>query len=234
MKRILLIEDEEPLADALYYTLDREGFDVEVSHDGAAGLDRFLEGGFDLVVLDLMLPSMDGLEVCRRIRTSSAVPILMLTAKDSEVDEVVGLELGADDYITKPFSTRNLVARIRAVLRRADKPAGEVPERLACGDLVMECDKHEVFIRGEEVHLTPIEYRILEGFMRRPGKALAREFLLNSVWEGDFFGSPKTLDVHIRHLREKLEEDPASPAYIRTVRGLGYRLEVPGPSAGER
>lgn len=227
MKRILLIEDEEPLAEALEYTLGKEGYEVEISGDGSAGLEKFLEGGFDLVVLDLMLPSMDGLEVCRRIRTASATPILMLTAKDSEVDEVVGLELGADDYITKPFSTRNLIARIRAVLRRAGGSAGEEPDRLTCGDLVMDCDKHEVYLSGGQVHLTPIEYRILEGMMRRPGKALAREFLLNVVWEGDFYGSPKTLDVHIRHLREKIEKDPASPAYIQTVRGLGYRLEAP-------
>lgn len=231
MKRILLIEDEEPLTEALKYTLGKEGYDVETAGDGALGLEKFESRGADLVLLDLMLPTMDGLEVCRRIRASSRVPILMLTAKDSDIDEVLGLELGADDYVTKPFNMRNLIARIRAVLRRVDTEGREEESTLAWGGIVIDLDKHEASLDGEALHLTPTEYRMLEHFLRRPGKALSREQLLNQVWRDGFYGSHKTLDVHIRHLREKIEVDPGEPRYIKTVRGVGYRMEKPQEEA---
>lgn len=224
MKRILFIEDEQTLAEALEYTLIKEGYDVKLAFDGASGLRQFEADGADLVLLDLMLPEVDGLEVCRTIRSKSSVPILILTAKDSDIDEILGLEMGADDYVTKPFNTRKLVARIKAVLRRAETGEEQSVGRLECNDLVIDREKHEVYKKGEIVNLTPLEYRLLEALMRRPGKALSREFLLNQVWEGDFYGSPKTLDVHVRHLREKIEDDPGNPCYIETVRGLGYRL----------
>ncbi|MFH1149838.1 MAG: response regulator transcription factor [Actinomycetota bacterium] len=230
MKKILVIEDEAALAEALKYTLGKEGYDVDIVLDGAEGLERFRTHGADLVLLDLMLPGMDGLEVCRRIRQDSAVPILMLTAKDSDTDEVVGLELGADDYVTKPFNTRTLVTRIKALLRRVEERREEGGRRqgtLRCGPLVMDLERHEVSLEGEPVALTPTEYGLLLAFMRRPGRALTREFLLAQVWE-DFYGSPKTLDVHIRHLRKKIEEDPSNPTLITTIRGAGFRLESGG------
>jgi two-component system, OmpR family, response regulator RegX3 len=232
LKKILIIEDEEPLAQALKYTLGREGYDVDIAADGAVGLEKFDRSPVDLVLLDLMLPEVDGLEVCRRIRARSAVPILMLTAKDSDIDEVLGLELGADDYITKPFNMHNLIARMKAVLRRAEGDRGVEPRHLEWGRLEMDLERHEVVLDGEAVHLTPTEYRILELFMLHPQKALTREQLVNRVWEDGFYGSPKTLDVHIRHLREKIESDPARPDYIRTVRGTGYKLDRPPGDEG--
>jgi two-component system response regulator RegX3 len=228
MKRILIIEDEAPLAEALKYTLEKEGYEVEIAGDGALGLERFQTGGADLIVLDLMLPTLDGLEVCKRIRTKSSVPILILTAKDSDIDEVLGLELGADDYVTKPFNMRKLIARIKALLRRAEGEDLVSRRTIVCGDITIDLEKHEASLNGNPVHLTPLEFRLLELLMRRPGKALAREYLMNQVWEGDFYGSTKTLDVHIRHLRTKFEQDPGDPRYIKTVRGIGYKLHVPG------
>jgi len=227
MKKILIIEDERPLAEALKYTLEKEGYAVDTANDGAAGLERFRAGGIDLIVLDLMLPLMDGLEVCRRIRKESALPIIMLTAKDSDIDKVLGLELGADDYVTKPFNMREVLARIKAVLRRADAPEQPQPVQREWGDICMDADRHEVTFQGKALSLTPLEYSILELFMRHPRKALPREYLITQVWGGSFYGPTKTLDVHIRHLREKLEADPANPQYIKTVRGLGYKLEKP-------
>lgn len=228
MKRILVIEDEAPLAEALKYTLEKEGYEVEVAGDGALGLERFQTGGVNLILLDLMLPTVDGLEVCKRIRATSFVPILILTAKDSDIDEVLGLEMGADDYVTKPFNMRKLIARIKALLRRVEGD-NEVPSgALQWGDISMDLEKHEVYLKRNPVHLTPLEFRLLELFMRKPGKALAREYLVNQVWEGAFYGSTKTLDVHIRHLRKKIEQDPAAPHYIKTVRGMGYKLDAPG------
>jgi len=227
MKRILIIEDEVPLAEALKYTLQKEGYEVAIASDGAAGLERFTRDGADLLILDLMLPSMDGLEVCRRVRQASTVPIIMLTAKDSDVDEILGLEMGADDYVTKPFNMRTLITRVKTVLRRIRKEApaaGEEP--LRWGDIVMDGGRHEVTVRGEPVELTPTEYRLLEVFLRRPGKALTRQKIMVEVW-GDYYGSTKTLDVHVRHLREKVELDPAHPQYVTTVRGMGYKLGVP-------
>ena len=233
MKKILIIEDEVPLAEALKYTLGKEGYGVEVAHDGAAGLETFRRDGADLLILDLMLPSLDGLEICRRVRASSPVPIIMVTAKDSEMDEIVGLELGADDYVTKPFNMRTLITRVKAVLRRQEKPETHMSERLSCGDIVLDSGRHEVTVRGKPVQLTPTEYRLLELLMTRPGKVLSRHQLLSGVW-GDYYGSGKTLDVHVRHLREKIEEEPAKPACLLTVRGAGYKLvgaEGGGPVA---
>ena len=230
MKKILIIEDERPLAEALKYTLEKEGYAVDTANDGAAGLERFRAGGIDLIVLDLMLPLMDGLEVCRRIRKESALPIIMLTAKDSDIDKVLGLEPGADDYVTKPFNMREVLARIKAVLRRADAPEQPQPVQREWGDICMDADRHEVTFQGKALSLTPLEYSILELFMRHPRKALPREYLITQVWGGSFYGPTKTLDVHIRHLREKLEADPANPQYIKTVRGLGYKLEKPEDS----
>jgi two-component system, OmpR family, response regulator RegX3 len=225
MKRILMIEDEPSLAEALKYTLEKEGYEVEVAADGAEGLEAFERGATDVVILDLMLPTMDGIEVCKRLRSVSTVPILILTARDSDIDEVVGLEMGADDYVTKPFNTRKLVARIKALLRRSEGRDDAEAGVLCQGDLVMDTRKHEVSRAGALVHLTPLEYGILEGLLKNAGRALSREHILNLVWKGDFYGSPKTLDVHIRHLREKIEDDPANPEYVTTVRGMGYRLE---------
>jgi two-component system response regulator RegX3 len=234
MRNILVIEDEAPLAEALKYTLEKEGYEVEVAGDGALGLERFRRGGVDLILLDLMLPTLDGLEVCKRVRAESFVPILILTAKDSDVDEVLGLELGADDYVTKPFNMRKLIARIKALLRRAESD-NEVPGGvLERGGIRVDLEKHEAYLNGKPVHLTPLEFRLLELLMRKPGKALAREYLVNQVWEGGFYGSTKTLDVHIRHLREKIEQDPAAPAYIKTVRGIGYKLNAPGGLSHEQ
>jgi two-component system response regulator RegX3 len=227
MKKILIIEDEAPLAEALKYTLQKEGYEVAIATDGAEGFERFTRDGADLLILDLMLPSMDGLEVCRRVRLASTVPIIMLTAKDSEVDEILGLEMGADDYITKPFNMRTLITRVKTVLRRSREPVSRGPEEpVRWGDIVMDGERHEVEVRGKPVQLTPTEYRLLEVFLARPGKALSRPKIMSEVW-GDFYGSTKTLDVHIRHLREKIEVDPAHPEYVTTVRGTGYKLGAP-------
>ncbi|HEY5502329.1 MAG TPA: response regulator transcription factor, partial [Candidatus Anoxymicrobiaceae bacterium] len=226
MKKILIIEDEVPLAEALKYTLGKEGYGVDVAHDGAAGLEMFRRDGADLLILDLMLPSLDGLEICRRVRAASSVPIIMVTAKDSEMDEIVGLEIGADDYVTKPFNMRTLITRVKAVLRRQEKPEAHVSESLSCGDIVMDNGRHEVTVRGGPVQLTPTEYNLLELLMKRPGKVVSRHQILDGVW-GDYYGSGKTLDVHVRHLREKIEEDPARPERLLTVRGAGYKLAAP-------
>ncbi len=223
MKKILMIEDEAPLTEALSYTLGREGYEVEVSHDGASGLEAFEKGGADLILLDLMLPGIDGLEVCRRVRSRSSVPILILTAKDEDIDEVLGLEMGADDYVTKPFNTRKLIARIKAILRRAEgQPEGEA-RSFGFGDVIIDLEGHEVSKGGRAVHLTPLEYGVLA---RRPGKAISRAAILSGVWPDGFYGSDKTLDVHVRHLREKIEDDPSRPRYLKTVRGTGYRLDL--------
>ena len=229
LKRIIIIEDERPLAEAVQYSLEKEGYRVDIALDGERGWEMFSEGDYDLVILDLMLPGLDGMEICRRVRAAGAVPVIMLTAKDSDVDKILGLELGADDYVTKPFNMRELVARVRSVLRRAGgegdaaAPAGR---RLEAGEIVLDMDRHEVTVGGEVVEMPLMEYRLLELFMRNPGKALGREYLLNKAWEGDFYGQTKTLDVHIRRLREKIEKDPASPRHIITVRGVGYRFEA--------
>lgn len=223
MPRILLIEDEENLGEALQYQLRREGFDVERETDGATGLERFTNDGADLVLLDLMLPGMSGEEVCRAIRQESRVPIIMLTAKDDEIDKVLGLELGADDYVTKPFSSRELLARIRAVLRRVGE--GDDPVKvLEAGGIRLDPERFEVTRDGDEVRLTRKEFELLELLMANAGRAMQRETLIDRIWGTDYFGDTRTLDVHMKRLRSKLEEDPHAPRHLLTVRGVGYKF----------
>lgn len=225
MTRVLLVEDEESYREATSYMLRREGYDVVATGDGRTGLDEFARGGADIVLLDLMLPGLSGVEVCRQLRQVSSVPVIMVTARDSEIDKVVGLEIGADDYVTKPFSHRELVARIRAVLRRGqdNEPISDVVE---AGDVRMNVERHEVTIHGEPVRLALKEFELLEMFLRNPGRVLTRGQLIDRVWGSDYFGDTKTLDVHVKRLRAKLEADPANPTLFVTVRGLGYKLDV--------
>ena len=219
---VLIVEDESSIAEALQYQLTQEGFDVKWAGDVATGLEVFRQGGIDFVVLDLMLPEMNGEDLCRAIRKGSDVPILMLTAKDTEVDKVLGLELGADDYVTKPFSSRELLARIHAILRR---PRGDSPsEVLTGGGISLDHDTMEVVVRGQGVTLTPKEFELLEYMMERPNKVLRRDALLEDIWGFDFGGDSRTLDVHIKRLRAKCEIDPATPRHLLTVRGVGYRF----------
>jgi two-component system, OmpR family, response regulator RegX3 len=227
MTRVLVVEDEESFSDALSYMLRREGFEAVVAGTGPDALAEFDRGGADIVLLDLMLPGLSGTEVCRALRSRSAVPIIMLTAKDAEVDKVVGLELGADDYVTKPYSARELVARIRAVLRRrgeaAEPPADGV---LEAGPVRMDVERHIVQVDGEVVPLPLKEFDLLEFLLRNAGRVLTRGQLIDRVWGSDYVGDTKTLDVHVKRLRAKLEPDPANPKYLLTVRGLGYKLEA--------
>lgn len=225
MTRLLLVEDEDSYSDALSYALRKEGFEVAVAATGPDSLERFERGGADLVLLDLMLPGLSGTEVCRTIRQRSNVPVIMLTAKDGEVDKVVGLELGADDYVTKPFSTRELVARIRAVLRRGDSDAS-LPATFEVGPVRMDVDRHVVTVRGESAQLTLKEFELLEVLLRNAGRVLTRMQLIDRVWGADYVGDTKTLDVHVKRLRGKVEEDPANPRHIVTVRGLGYKFKT--------
>ncbi|MGC4153442.1 MAG: response regulator transcription factor [Propionicimonas sp.] len=224
MTRVLIIEDEATYRETLGFMLRREGFDVAEAADGAAGLASYARSGADIVLLDLMMPGMPGTEVCRQLRATSNVPIIMVTARDSEVDTVVGLELGADDYITKPFSHRELVARIRAVLRRgADLDLA--PDVVEAGGVRMDVERHELMVRGEPVKLALKEFELLELLLRNAGRVLTRGQLIDRVWGPDYVGDTKTLDVHIKRLRGKIEEDPADPKLLLTVRGLGYRFE---------
>jgi two-component system response regulator RegX3 len=226
MTRILLVEDEPDLADPLAYLLRREGNEVEIAEDGPGALTAFRERGADIVLLDLMLPGMPGTEVCKQIRQSSAVPIIMLTAKDSEIDIVVGLELGADDYITKPYSSRELLARMRAVLRRAVPDEDELEERVLEGGRVsLDIDRHTVSVSGEQINMPLKEFELLEVLMRNSGRVLTRGQLIDRVWGSDYFGDTKTLDVHIKRIRSRIEENPSEPVMLVTVRGLGYRFE---------
>ncbi len=222
---ILLVEDEASLAESVRYNLEREGFRVTVAPDGRAGLEKFRADTPNLVVLDLMLPEMSGLDLCKLIREESQVPIIMLTAKDSEADKVAGLELGADDYVTKPFSMRELVSRVRAQLRRAGM-AGMVAgnEVLSGGQVVLDPERHEVRVRGELVSLPPKEFSLLHLLLARKGRLVARHFMLEEIWGPDYYGDTKTLDVHVKRVREKVEEDPRQPKFIVTVRGLGYKF----------
>ncbi len=224
--RILVVEDEESLADSVRYNLEREGYAVTVATDGRRALERFREERPGLVILDLMLPEVSGLDVCRMIRGESEVPIIMVTAKDSEADKVAGLELGADDYVTKPFSMRELVSRVRANLRRVRPPTSPTPfdEVLGGGPVRMDVARHEVAVRGESVSLPPKEFELLEAFLRRKGRLLTRDFLIEEVWGTDYFGDTRTLDVHVKRLRRKLEADPHHPDHLLTVRGLGYKF----------
>lgn len=224
MTRILIVEDEVALAEPLAYLLELEGYETAHAEDGIRAMEMFEQQGADLVLLDLMLPGRSGTEVCTRIRQRSQVPIIMVTAKDSEVDTVVGLELGADDYVTKPYSTRELVARIRAVLRRraVEEDDGAVIE---IGRVRLDSDSHMVRVGGEPVAMPLREFELLEYLMRNAGRVLTRAQLIDRVWGSDYFGDTKTLDVHIKRLRAKIEEDPANPTRVATLRGLGYRFE---------
>ena len=224
MTRILIIEDEESYRDATAYMLQREGFDVSQAGDGAAGLVEFERNGADLVLLDLMMPGMPGTEVCRQLRARSNVPVIMVSARDSEIDKVVGLELGADDYVTKPFSHRELVARIRAVLRRG-QDAELLPEVIEAGDVRMDVERHQVWVRGERVKLALKEFELLELLLRNAGRVMTRGQLIDRIWGADYVGDTKTLDVHVKRLRSKIEVDPAHPTQLVTVRGLGYKYE---------
>lgn len=224
--RVLVVEDEAGLADSVRYALESEGFDVIVADSGLSGLEAARTNGPDLVLLDLMLPEMSGLDVCRQIRSFSDVPIIMLTAKDSEADKVTGLELGADDYMTKPFSMRELIARVRAHLRRSARSGvlAGTNEVLRGGPIELDIDAHEARVNGEKVKLRPKEFELLESLMRRKNRLAARHMLIDEVWGPSYFGDTKTLDVHIKRLRQKLEENSSEPKHIVTVRGLGYKF----------
>ena len=227
MTKILIVEDEASFSEALEFLLGKEGFEVAVAEDGQQAVDKFAKEGADLILLDLMIPVISGIEVCRIIRTTSQVPIIMLTAKDAEIDKVVGLELGADDYVTKPYSSRELIARIKAVLRRGnldDSLDGESGIHVVAG-IKLDTGKHQVTINGEVVALPLKEFELLEFLMRNAGRVLTRSQLIDRVWGGDYYGDTKTLDVHIKRLRAKIEADPANPVLIQTIRGLGYKLE---------
>ncbi|MCT9821064.1 response regulator transcription factor [Microbacterium sp. W1N] len=226
MTRVLIVEDEPDLADPLAYLLRREGFEVEIAEDGPTALEAFSARGADIILLDLMLPGMPGTEVCRVVRTTSKVPIIMLTAKDSEVDIVVGLELGADDYVTKPYSSRELLARMRAVLRRSETDDVEVEDRILEGGRVrIDLDRHTVEVGGGEIAMPLKEFELLEVLMRNSGRVLTRGQLIDRVWGSDYFGDTKTLDVHIKRIRSRIEQNPGEPTMLLTVRGLGYRFE---------
>ncbi|GAA1506589.1 two-component system response regulator RegX3 [Agromyces terreus] len=226
MTRILLVEDEIALSDPLSFLLEREGYEIEVAADGPTAIAAFDRAGADLILLDLMLPGLPGTEVCREIRARSNVPIIMLTAKDSEIDIVVGLELGADDYVTKPYSTRELLARIRAVLRRRIDAEDFDEALLEGGRVRMDIDRHTVEVDGEAVPMPLKEFELLELLMRNPGRVLTRGQLIDRVWGSDYFGDTKTLDVHIKRIRSKIERQPSEPVQLVTVRGLGYRFEA--------
>lgn len=225
MTRVLVVEDEESYSDALAYMLRKEGFEVSIAADGNAALAEFDRNGADIVLLDLMLPGIPGTEVCRQIRATSSVPVIMVSAKDDEVDKVVGLELGADDYVTKPYSPRELVARIRAVLRRGVEPEAAA-STLEAGPVRMDVERHVVTVDGTETKLPLKEFELLEMFLRNPGRVLTRGQLIDRVWGSDYVGDTKTLDVHVKRLRAKLEPDPSEPRYLVTVRGLGYKLDL--------
>jgi DNA-binding response OmpR family regulator len=223
--RILLVDDEQAVQTLLAYPLRKDGYDVVPAKDGREALDLFSGGRFDLVVLDIMLPKLDGIEVCRRLRSRSQVPIIMLTAKDDEIDKVIGLEMGADDYITKPFSVREFRSRIKAALRRSEMlrgVAGEAP--IVAGELQLDFERRTVAMNDRPVRLTYVEFEILAALAGSPGRVFTRETLLEQVWGDSAYRDPRTIDVHIRHLREKLEQDPKHPEYLFTVRGVGYRF----------
>lgn len=226
MSRILVVEDEETLSEAIAFLLSKEGFEVSVAASGPDAITEFEKNGADLILLDLMIPGLSGTEVCRQIRTKSAVPIIMLTAKDSEIDKVVGLEIGADDYVTKPYSSRELIARIRAVLRRGElSDVTDASGPLEVGPVRLDVDRHIITVNGAPVALPLKEFELLEFLMRNSGRVLTRMQLIDRVWGSDYVGDTKTLDVHIKRLRAKVEVDPANPELIQTVRGMGYKME---------
>jgi two-component system response regulator RegX3 len=226
MTRILVVEDEESFSDPLSYLLEKEGYDVAVAPSGPDALAEFDRHGADLVLLDLMLPGLSGVDVCRALRQRSSVPVIMLTAKDSEVDKVVGLEIGADDYVTKPYSGRELLARIKAVLRRLSEPEELLPATVESGPVRMDVERHTVSVDGQPVSLPLKEFELLEMLLRNTGRVLTRGQLIDRVWGSDYVGDTKTLDVHVKRLRAKVEPDPSSPRHIITVRGLGYKFEA--------
>jgi two-component system response regulator RegX3 len=227
MTRILVVEDEESFSDPLSYLLRKEGYEVAVAETGPAALEDFDRAGADLVLLDLMLPGLSGVDVCRALRHRSSVPVIMLTAKDSEIDKVVGLEIGADDYVTKPYSSRELLARIKAVLRRGQELEELMPATLEAGPVRMDVERHVVTVNGKHTALPLKEFELLEMLLRNSGRVLTRAQLIERVWGSDYVGDTKTLDVHVKRLRAKVEPDPASPQFIVTVRGLGYKFESP-------
>ena len=228
MTRVLIVEDEESFADPLAFLLRREGFTTAVAASGQDALAEFDRNGADIVLLDLMLPGMSGTDVCKALRTRSAVPVIMVTARDSEIDKVVGLELGADDYVTKPYSARELIARVRAVLRRGAEPADpdSTPGVLAVGPVRMDVERHVVSVNGADVALPLKEFDLLEYLLRNAGRVLTRGQLIDRVWGADYVGDTKTLDVHVKRLRAKVEADPSAPRHLVTVRGLGYKFEA--------
>src|SRR5215813_4579049 len=228
MTSVLIVEDEESLADPLAFLLRKEGFEATVVADGPSALAEFERSGADIVLLDLMLPGMSGTDVCKQLRSRSSVPVIMVTARDGEIDKVVGLELGADDYVTKPYSARELIARIRAVLRRGGEANGDVelqPQVLAAGPVRMDVERHVVTVSGSEVPLPLKEFDLLEYLLRNVGRVLTRGQLIDRVWGADYVGDTKTLDVHVKRLRSKIEPDPSAPSHLVTVRGLGYKFE---------
>ena len=228
MTRVLIVEDEESFADPLAFLLRKEGFTAAVAVTGQQALEEFDRNGADIVLLDLMLPGMSGTDVCKALRQRSAVPVIMVTARDSEIDKVVGLELGADDYVTKPYSARELIARVRAVLRRGGEGGADadlLPQVLAAGPVRMDVERHVVTVGGTEVSLPLKEFDLLEYLLRNVGRVLTRGQLIDRVWGADYVGDTKTLDVHVKRLRSKVEPDPSSPRHLVTVRGLGYKFE---------
>jgi len=227
MSRILMVEDEESFSDPLSYLLRKEGYEVSVAETGPSALAEFDKNGADLVLLDLMLPGLSGADVCRALRQRSTVPVIMLTAKDSEIDKVVGLEIGADDYVTKPYSSRELLARIKAVLRRLAEPEDLLPAILEGGPVRMDVERHTVTVAGGATPLPLKEFELLEMLLRNAGRVLTRMQLIDRVWGSDYVGDTKTLDVHVKRLRAKVEPDPSNPSLIVTVRGLGYKFEAP-------
>jgi len=225
MTKILVVEDEASFSEALAYVLGKEGFEVTVADTGDGAIAAFDKGGADLVLLDLMLPGLSGTEVCKQLRSRSDVPIIMLTAKDTEVDKVVGLELGADDYVTKPYSKAELIARIRAVLRRQGDTSNTTEGVITAGPVRIDVERHQVNINDQLVSLPLKEFELLEFLVRNSGRVLTRSQLIDRVWGSDYFGDTKTLDVHVKRLRAKIETDPANPTFIQTIRGLGYKFE---------
>jgi two-component system response regulator RegX3 len=226
MTMILIVEDEPSLSEPLAYLLEREGYETTIAADGLTAVSEFERNGADLVLLDLMLPGLSGTEVCREIRARSTVPIIMLTAKDSEIDIVVGLELGADDYVTKPYSTRELLARIRAVMRRRIETDDDSEATLEAGSVRMDIERHTVSVGGAEIAMPLKEFELLELLLRNSGRVLTRGQLIDRVWGADYFGDTKTLDVHIKRIRSRIETTPSEPTMLVTVRGLGYRFEA--------
>ena len=226
MTRVLVVEDQRNLREPLVYLLQKEGYDVIEAEDGNAAIENFRTLGADLILLDLMLPGLSGNEVCRAIRAESQVPIIMVTAKDTEIDKVVGLEIGADDYVTKPYSTRELLARMKAVLRRGSEPVAQESGVLKAGPVVMDIERHMVTVNGEKIQMPLKEFELLELLMENVNRVLTRGQIIDRVWGSNYFGDTKTLDVHVKRIRSKIEDDPSRPRHLLTVRGLGYKFEV--------